>query len=87
MGIKPKPNRTEEPRTIAKRPHLAENVCQLSSSEFLADFMSPSTPEVSTENEFDAYLLLSNIHLMFYTVSQKTSHLWLAITLMHLNGF
>jgi len=60
MGIKPKPNRTEEPRTIAKRPHLAENVCQLSSSEFLADFMSPSTPEVSTENEFDAYLLLSN---------------------------
>jgi len=22
-----------------------------------------------------------------YTVSQKTSHLWLAITLMHMNGF
>ena len=22
-----------------------------------------------------------------YTVSQKTSHLWLAITLMHVNGF
>jgi len=24
---------------------------------------------------------------MYYTVSEKTSHLWLAITLTHVNGF
>jgi len=30
------------------------------------------------------FLLHSNSN---YTMSQKTSHLWLAITLMHMNGF
>jgi len=64
MGVESNPNRTErcvlEPRTIAKRPRLSENVCQLSTSDFLADFVAPSTLEVSTEDEFDTYLLMSN---------------------------
>jgi len=30
--------------------------------------------------------ITAHMHIQ-YTVSQKTSHLWLAITLTHMNGF
>jgi len=40
--------------------------------------------------QFIGCLLISSVRRRlgaFYTVSQKTSHLWLAITLTHMNGF
>jgi len=35
----------------------------------------------------DSFASTTNCILGYYTVSQKTSHLWLAITLTHMNGF
>jgi len=31
--------------------------------------------------------MLAFLYLSLYTVSQKTSHIWLALTLIHVNGF